>query len=444
MNRQISVFVGLVVVGAVVTGVFLYGLQPDVGSAQLAAAVSFAALGLLAHALSHRISTGTRGSIAFIPYLASVLVTTSWISVLAVTVAVVADEASRRRGLLKTAFNAAQFSLGLSLALLMYLWLGGKSLLENRELIVAPYAALIITFFLSNLLLVGSAVAIAEKNSLFHVLRRNAAGSILYDMLASPVAYMFGWVYAEHGAGWTAGLAFPLLAIRQLYKTNWELERTHHELLQLMVKAIEARDPYTSGHSQRVANYSRKIARAIGLRGRDVEKIADAALLHDVGKIHEIYAPILMKPGQLTPEEWRIMQTHPVKSEELVRTVSSLKDLLPPIRHHHENWDGTGYPDGISGEDIPLGARIITLADTIDAMTTDRPYRLAMGREEVEAELSRLRGKQYDPAICDVLVRGSHLESLIEGSVAKRTPAFSPMLVPPNTVARRTKGTISA
>ena len=443
MTARIRLYVAAVAAMAVISGFVLYTVSPVADAPQLAAAVSFASLGLLAQLLSHRVSKGSRGSIAFIPYLASAVVTSSWVAVAGVTIAAILTEASRKPGLLKATFNSAQVSLGVSASILVYRALGGHSLLSDRELVVVPYAALVFTHFLINSSLVSAAIAISEGASILEMWRRTTAGTLFYDMLASPVAYVFAWVYVEHGATWAAGLAIPLLGIRQIYKTNWELERTHHELLQLMVKAIEARDPYTSGHSQRVANYSKAIARAIGLKARDVKKIEDAALLHDVGKIHEIYAPILMKPGKLTPEEWQVMQTHPIKSEELVKTVSSLKDLLGSIRHHHENWDGTGYPDGIAGEDIPLGARIITLADTIDAMTTDRPYRQALGRVEVEAEIVRLRGQQYDPVICDVLIRGSHIATLLEGPVGKRTPSFTPMLMG-NAAVRRAKGSISA
>jgi len=418
--------------------------NPDVDGTRVAAAAAFAAMGLLVQMLSYRVNSGSTGSISFIPYLASAIVTTSWVSVVGATIATAVVEIFRKRGILKSIFNTAQISLAVSAALLVYVASGGESLIESRVLNVVPYSALVFTFFFLNAVLVSGVIATVENVPLTTVLQRNSTGSIVYDILASPVAYVFGWVYVAHGAGWTAALAFPLLAIRQIYKTNSDLERTHHELLQLMVKAIEARDPYTSGHSQRVANYSRVIAQAVGLNGRSVQKVTDAALLHDVGKIHEIYAPILLKPGKLTPEEWRIMQTHPLKSVELVQTVSSLKDLLGPIRHHHENWDGTGYPDRIAGDEIPLGARIISLADTIDAMTTDRPYRQALGEVEVRAEIVRLRGVQYDPRICDAVLSGSVLASLIEGPTRARTPIFSPRLVPRRSTTPKSRDAVGA
>jgi HD-GYP domain-containing protein (c-di-GMP phosphodiesterase class II) len=207
-------------------------------------------------------------------------------------------------------------------------------------------------------------------------------------------------------------LAVPLLGLRQLYKINYELEQTNRELLELMVAAIEARDPYTSGHSRRVAEKARVISRAVGLRDREIERIVAAALLHDVGKIHEVFGPILSKPGRLTPEEQVIMRTHPIKSAELAGTVTQLRDVVPLIRHHHENWDGTGYPDGLKGDLIPLGSRIIMFADTIDAMTTDRPYRAALDATAVRKELLRFRGTQFDPQICDSLLRSAEYSKL--------------------------------
>jgi HD-GYP domain-containing protein (c-di-GMP phosphodiesterase class II) len=134
--------------------------------------------------------------------------------------------------------------------------------------------------------------------------------------------------------------------------------------------------------------------------------------LHDVGKIHEIYAPILRKPDKLTSEEWVIMKTHPIKSAELVSTVSQLRDLVDPVRHHHENWDGSGYPNGLAGEAIPLWARIITIADTIDAMMTDRPYRKALTVDLVRIELASMAGRQFDPNLCVALLRGRFFSDL--------------------------------
>ena len=193
---------------------------------------------------------------------------------------------------------------------------------------------------------------------------------------------------------------------------NLELAQTNRELLELMVKSIEARDPYTSGHSRRVKDHAIHIARLIGLSSPEVEQIGTAALLHDVGKIFDKYAPILAKEDRLSAEEWAIIKEHPEDGANLIATMTTLRKLIPAIRHHHENWDGSGYPDGLRGSDIPLASRVIMFADTFDAMTTDRPYRNALGEELVRAELVRCRGRQFDPEITDQLLANNFWTTL--------------------------------
>jgi len=392
------------------------------------------AMGILAHVMLYRLPRGGHGSVAFIPFLAAALIAPKWVSVLAVAALVTVMEGLlRRRQPIKALFNVAQGSLSLSVAIMLFLALGGRPLAElrNASLLAAaaqnflPTIALIVTFFAVNSLLVSGVLAITSSTSLLHVWKKNTLATIPYDVLASPVVYLLAWVYVVAGIPGATALCIPLLGVRQLYKTNSQLEQVNRELLELMVKAIEARDPYTSGHSRRVSHYSKIIARGIGLHAQEVERIGIAALLHDVGKIHEVYAPILRKPGKLTPDEWAVMQTHPIKSAELVSTVSHLKDIVAPVRHHHENWDGSGYPDGLSGNDIPLAARVILFADTIDAMTTDRPYRKALGEAEVRIELLKFRGTQFDPEICDKLLASPMFGLLFAPGVNATTPLES-------------------
>jgi putative nucleotidyltransferase with HDIG domain len=195
-----------------------------------------------------------------------------------------------------------------------------------------------------------------------------------------------------------------------------------------MVKAIEARDPYTSGHSLRVRQLSRAIAAELGLSAKEIEQVETAALLHDVGKIHEEFAPLLRKESRLTPEETILMQTHSTKSAELVGVISKFRGYIEDcVRHHHERWDGEGYPSGLSGKHIPLGARIILISDTVDAMTTDRPYRKKLGLEVVIAELQKYRGDQFDPDIVNVAVSSVAVRRIIVGPQAGvDIPTISP------------------
>jgi HD-GYP domain-containing protein (c-di-GMP phosphodiesterase class II) len=265
-----------------------------------------------------------------------------------------------------------------------------------------------------NTFSVAGAIAVSENKSVASIWRQNNIGTLTYDALSLPVAYCFALIYNSFSIPGVIFLGVILLGARELYSKNRQLEKTNQDLLELMVASIEARDPYTSGHSRRVSHFSRIIGRAIGMRGRELERLTIAALLHDVGKIHEMFAPILQKPGKLTAEERAVIELHPIKSAELVAMVSELQDVVVPIRHHHENWNGTGYPDGLAGKAIPLFARVITFADTIDAMTTSRPYRAALGEAEVRAELKRCRGSQFDPEICDVLLASPHFSVLFD------------------------------
>jgi HD-GYP domain-containing protein (c-di-GMP phosphodiesterase class II) len=168
--------------------------------------------------------------------------------------------------------------------------------------------------------------------------------------------------------------------------------------VQTLAAAVDARDAYTRGHSDRVADYARQLAIKMRLSEEIVERIYVIGTLHDVGKI-AIPDIILLKPGALNSEEWEIMQSHAVRSEELIRNVPTLAPTLPGIRHHHERWDGKGYPDALSGEAIPLEARILALADTFDALTSDRPYRKGWPLDRALAEIDRCSGMQFDPTL---------------------------------------------
>lgn len=209
-------------------------------------------------------------------------------------------------------------------------------------------------------------------------------------------------------------LVLPLFFVRHIYQVNMQLEQVNRDLLELMVKAIEARDQYTSGHSLRVSRIAGQLARERGLAAKAVDQITTAALLHDVGKIHEDFAPLLRKEAKLDGTEKALMQTHPSRSAELVATISAFRGPIEEaVRHHHENFDGSGYPLGLSGEAIPIGARVIMLADTMDAMTTDRPYRKALSYERVVEELRRYSGLQFDPLLVEVAIRSAPIRLMI-------------------------------
>jgi HD-GYP domain-containing protein (c-di-GMP phosphodiesterase class II) len=168
------------------------------------------------------------------------------------------------------------------------------------------------------------------------------------------------------------------------------------------------------------------MARELGLAPKHVDDVATAALLHDVGKIHEDFAPLLRKAGRLTPEERMLMQAHPVRSADLAGTIAEFRGRVQAdIRNHHENFDGTGYPDGLVGEGIPIGARIIMIADTIDAMTTDRPYRKALTLQKALDEMEKHAGRQFDPKLVELVTKSPSIRRLLGPQLVPDVPSMT-------------------
>ncbi|MCS6801077.1 MAG: response regulator [Chloroflexota bacterium] len=196
-----------------------------------------------------------------------------------------------------------------------------------------------------------------------------------------------------------------LIYADELNKAYRELQTTYFATLQALAAAIDARDPYTFGHSRRVSYYSVEIAKLMGLDPSAIEVIRRAALLHDIGKI-AVSDATLRKPGPLTAAEWAEMKRHPEVGEQLIAGLAFLRESAPLIRCHHEWWDGRGYPDGLRHEEIPLGARILSVADAFDAMTSTRPYRPALSVEEARAEAHRGRHRQFDSRVVDAFEDG--------------------------------------
>lgn len=191
---------------------------------------------------------------------------------------------------------------------------------------------------------------------------------------------------------------------KDLQSVNLSLEENFRQTIVGFAHALEESDRYTRGHSERVAFYSRLIAQGMQLRENEVETVVQAGLLHDIGKIGIRYEK-LNKPGKLTPEEVTMFRTHPAKGRRIIEPIPFMRDLIPGCFCHHESFDGGGYPQGLMGENIPLIGRIVAVADTYDAMTSDRSYRKALPHDIAVAELERCSGVQFDPRIVEIFLR---------------------------------------
>jgi len=405
---------------------------------------TFLLVATLLEGLQSRLRVAAKGSTSFISHFASVLLFGGWWAALITAGSSLLDEMDRGSPRIKLLFNTAQRALAVSSATIVYKALGGElppaylssyASLASKDVQrdLGLYFVFAAVYFIVNSAAVTAAVALSSGRTYREVWNLNTRGVLVYDLTASVVGILVAWFYmrSEHWLGFGSfgllGIVIPVIAVRHVYGLYHQLEDSGQELLQVMVKAIEARDPYTSGHSVRVSEMSRAMAVELGLPARTIDEVQTAALLHDVGKIHEEFAPLLRKESRLTDEETALMQTHSAKSAALVGIISKFHGFIQDsVRHHHERWDGQGYPDGVAGKQIPLGARIILIADTIDAMTTDRPYRKRLPLEVVIAELQKCKATQFDPQLIDVVVGSVAVRRLIEGASVPLDKDYGP------------------
>ena len=221
---------------------------------------------------------------------------------------------------------------------------------------------------------------------------------------AMPMGLVIALGYSTESKIWVVFLMlFPLLLARYAWKLYLDSEKARSNLVTAFIHSIEAKDKYTQGHSERVAEYATQIARRMRMGRRQVMMIHQGAVLHDIGKIG-ITDNILNKPDQLDEYEFKVMATHPLVGEKILKEVGLEKEVLEMVRCHHERIDGTGYPNGIKGEALSLATRILCVADAYDAMTSDRPYRLGMPVEEAVGILRAGKGSQFDPEVVDAFI----------------------------------------
>ncbi|HYN88853.1 MAG TPA: HD domain-containing phosphohydrolase [Ardenticatenaceae bacterium] len=214
----------------------------------------------------------------------------------------------------------------------------------------------------------------------------------LLGILGALAAFKYIWALAL--------LPLPTVIVYLAFKNAKEMRDSTRTLLESMADAVDLRDPYTGGHSRRVAALAQAILQELEIMGPEADLIVAAARVHDIGKIG-VPDHVLKKPDRLTPEEWAVMNTHPTIGAELLARYPDFARGAGIVRHHHEHWNGRGYPDALAGLDIPFGARVIAVADSFDAMTSDRPYRRGMSPDEAARILRAGQAEQWDPAIVD-------------------------------------------
>ncbi|MGI5322738.1 HD-GYP domain-containing protein [Actinomadura nitritigenes] len=307
----------------------------------------------------------------------------------------------------KRAFNGAQFALSGFCAGTVFDLLGGDRFHPEQsrwvENVIGPFLGALVTFVLVNLLLMAGVLLLSRQaapRELLHESGQLAVGCLGYGM----VGLLIAGLWPRIGAFAAVLVLLPLFIARWAMDQAYGQQQAHAATLAALCQAVETKDFYTRGHSERVSRGSVMIAQEIGMRADRVEAIRYAGMLHDVGKLG-VPTKVLQKSGSLTEEEFAAIQLHPMRGLEIVREIGFLDEALAGIMHHHEKVNGRGYPMGLAGDEIPEFARVISVADAFDSMTSTRSYRAARTVAEAVAELRRGMGDHFDPVIVEAFLR---------------------------------------
>jgi HD-GYP domain-containing protein (c-di-GMP phosphodiesterase class II) len=319
---------------------------------------------------------------------------------------------SRRDWLSRITFNSSQLALMSGLSGVVYVVVGGPvGTLHSSDFprVLFALALVAVVSFMINALLVATIISLASGQPFREAINVNFSSVIGSTFAFSTVGLLFAEIYFQVGFVALLFVLAPLLVARQVVQAAARMDQAYESTLKGLVTAIEAKDAYTRGHAERVSKLTTMIARELKFTEKEVRNIRIAALMHDVGKL-VVSTAILTKPGKLTDEEYEHMKWHPIFGCEVIEEIDFLRDgeAVNAVRHHHERLDGRGYPDNLFGDDVPLTARVVMVADAFDSMTSTRTYRFARSVDEGLRELRRCAATQFDPLCIAALDRAVH------------------------------------
>jgi len=305
---------------------------------------------------------------------------------------------------IKHLFNAGQYLLSIGIASIVFENTYNRTAVSffNPANIGFVFLAAYISFFI-NTLLTAEAISISERKNFINIWIYNYAWLFLFILFLSIMAIFISFLYKLYGPLTIIFTSIPLIIAQYTYMLRIKERKALLNSIKQIVKIIDAKDPYTAGHSVRVAEYAEKIARKLRLNEYDVDILTNLANLHDIGKV-QIDLSILNKPGKYDDADWAEMKKHPEVGYEIVKEIVFLKNSAKAILYHHEKIDGSGYPYGIKGDKIPLFAKILTVADAYDAMTSNRPYKKALTQKKAIKELGRCADKDFDRKISGIMI----------------------------------------
>ncbi|MFA5785876.1 MAG: HD-GYP domain-containing protein [Actinomycetota bacterium] len=323
------------------------------------------------------------------------------------------------------AFESAQLSLSTGLAALAFVATGGKVGIVSTSSfpgILVPIIVATAVGFLVNSFLVSLFLASIRGAKVTRVWRSSFGWTIGSHFGYAPLGILLAGLYLEIGLAAVAFLVVPLLVVRTAFASYMKVREAFDATARGIVAAIDAKDEYTRGHSERVARLAELLGLELGLPDANLQVLVYGALLHDVGKL-AVPKSILTKPARLEPEEYEAIKEHPAKASEVIGEIEFLSEAVSGVYHHHERPDGTGYPSGLTGEEIPFFARIIAVCDAFDAMTSSRAYRGAIPVEDAMTELRRGVGTQFELRIVEAFERAVARNGWPEAPQAEETVA---------------------
>jgi putative nucleotidyltransferase with HDIG domain len=299
-----------------------------------------------------------------------------------------------------TVFNYCILVLSIISSNYVYLLYGGTFSIKILSNNVFQIILFCLVFFIVNTAIISGLSSLMINKNTLYIFIGNIKIAALNILVMAPSGILVAYVFNLYSYGGVIFVLFPIVLARYTFSLYIKSKSQYIETVDALMLAMEARDKYTEGHSKRVAEISTSIAKQLKYNDWKIERLNMAALLHDVGKIG-VDDQILNKPGKLTKEEFDTIKTHPLIGYNILKDIKSLESILPIVRHHHERYDGKGYPDCKKAEELSLDVFIIQLADSIDAMTTDRPYRKALKADEVIEEVKKYSGSQFHPRVVE-------------------------------------------
>ncbi|MFA5786508.1 MAG: HD domain-containing phosphohydrolase [Actinomycetota bacterium] len=386
---------------AAVACAFLAPLMVRQPPTSLAIVAGFGALILVSEAFPTRSPGGAYYSVSFVVAVAALIAEGPATVALAALTSGLAIGFKARHAIWYVIFESAQLSLASGLAALAFIAGGGKvGALSTHSFpgILLPIVVATVVAFLVNSGLVATHVALVKGRSVVRVWRSSFGWTISSYFGYAPLGILLAGVYLEIGFAAIAFLVVPLLVARTAFASYMQMREVFDATTRGIVAAVEAKDPYTRGHSERVALLAEMMGLEMGMADPRLQALKYAALLHDVGKL-AVPKHVLNKPDRLDEEEYGMIKEHPARSSDVLGEIDFLKEAAVAVYHHHERCDGEGYPSGLTNSEIPLYARVISVCDAFDSMTSQRAYRRSMSVEAAVAELRRCCGTQFDPDI---------------------------------------------